>query len=146
MTKEIQTLQQALERITDLEIEVKYWKGELGLMREENLYAQLRKRYGMTLNEAWFCVVLYRRRGQAVRSSFLYDNRPNVVTDTNLSLQDVKVTICSLRKRMPEGSIETHWGLGYAMTPVGIAFMDDAVKRIENGEGPGQNTPATEKT
>ena len=143
MTREIKTLAEALERITDLEAEVRYWKGELGLMREENLYAQLRKRYKMTLNEAWTCVVLYRRKGQAVRSSFLYDNRPNVVTDTNLSLQDVKVTICSLRKRLPPGSIDTHFGLGYAMSPTGLAFMDEAVRRIENGEGPGPASSST---
>lgn len=145
MSREIKTLQQALERITDLEAEVKYWKGEMGLAREENLYAQLRKRYKMTLNEAWTCVVLYRRRGAAVRASFLYDNRPNVVTDTNLSLQDVKVTVCSLRKRLPPGSIDTHFGLGYAMSPIGLAFMDDAVQRIENGDSPGPAATAPEE-
>jgi len=140
----IETLPQALERIADLEVEVKYLKSELGLSREESVYAFLRKYHGMRLNEAWTAMALYRRKGQVISNAFLYDNRPNVVCDANLSIQDVKVTICDLRKHMPKGSIETHFGMGYSMTPTGAAFMKDTLARIEHDfEGAEADTAAT---
>ena len=128
--RSIETLPQALERIADLEIEIKFLKSELGLSKEESVYAYLRKHHGMRLNEAWTAMALYRRKGQVISNAFLYDNRPSISCDTNLSLQDVKVTVCSLRKSMPPGSIETHFGMGYSMTSVGAAFMKEALARI----------------
>lgn len=45
----------------------------------------------------------------------------------------IDVQLCKLRKHLPPGSLETFWGRGVQLTPVGRQFLKQKIEELKNG-------------
>lgn len=107
------------ERIAELEAENEYLRSELGLAIELDRMGRLAHATGLTKSEAGMLLVLA-KTGRVMDRAHLHEC---------ISLWDgedrkiVDVYVSRIRKKIPD-SIETFWGLGYAISTQGKAYVE----------------------
>jgi len=110
------------ERVAELEERVAYLESELGLAQNTARESLFRQAFGLTGQEARLVMALYDVKGRILSKYQLEDAIQRVAGGTALKIADVYV--CRVRKRMGYDAIETVWGLGYKLTPKGVAMVD----------------------
>lgn len=118
-----------LDRIADLEEQVAYYKGELGLLRDADDYARLRARWGLTPMEAALVLALYARVGHTMsRASLmdaLYSNRPQ----DEPAIKIIDVMVCKARAKLGRGFIRNAWGRGYYLEASAVEALDAVLEK-----------------
>ena len=110
----------------ELEQEVYRLRHELSLMREERIFTALRKQFRLTPVETRFLMALYDAKGEPLTSWALENISPSPSGLARAS-NVVAVFISRLRTRIGRTTIDTVWGKGWTMTPVGYAIVDKAL-------------------
>jgi len=121
-------------------------KAEIERLENENYTLRDSLRYFTGQNDIWpFAVgtasedrvlrVLYKRAPQGATKEQIYLALYADRHDCDLPDRDkiVDVFVCKLRKKLPQGSIETLWGRGYRLTDIGREFVRG---KIEEALGP----------
>lgn len=108
-----------LDRVAELEAEVAFLRAELGYTRDGDLYVRLRDAWRLTRSEAAMLLRLYSARGRAVPNSVLLE----ALSENDVDPAIVKVRISTVRQKIGQRLIETIWGLGYRLTPEGVAAV-----------------------
>ena len=93
--------------------------------------AAIRSAFKLTENESFVLLSLYDAGGKVVSYFWLYNNRP-VVQPHNRekiypSLNDVKVMVHRIRRKIGADVIVSSWGQGYALTPEGIGLLNEVL-------------------
>lgn len=107
--------------------EVVYLRSELGPAADHDR-DRLVIAFRTTLAETCILSALYAGKGHPVSNWRLADAAPagRMTADRN-DIAAVKVWISRLRKKLGADAISTTFGLGYALTPRGIALVDAAL-------------------
>lgn len=111
----------------ELASEVQYLRGELYLDGLQNEVSRIMQAFRVTPNGARLCLALFRAKGGVVSRLRLYEA---MVHQGDGALDPEKMTdvyICRVRKAFPAGSIQTAWGVGYSLSPVGLAVVGAAL-------------------
>ena len=104
-------------RCEDLREEVAFLKRELGLERDADAQVRLRRAFRLSGREASILARLLARKGLLPKQTLwqsLYEDG-----DSEAALKIIDVYVSRLRRALPAGSIDTIWGQGYTLTPVG---------------------------
>lgn len=120
----------AARRAADLEEKVAWLKSELGLLTDAfDLYNFTRdmgwKRQG---NKAKILYHLYKSRRHFATGAQLQDL---IEGDHELGDKNVDQYICKLRKDLGPEAIETVRGVGFALTPAGVAVVEQRLAAAE---------------
>lgn len=112
----------------ELQDEVVYLRGELGLLRDDDQIANLRRAYPMHRGAARLVMAL-RAAGQR---GLTYQQLDEAIPQVHDSGGDRGIKIISVwasyaRKALGPGVIETIWGKGLRLSPNGIALVDAAL-------------------
>ena len=125
-----------LARIAELEAELAEWRAydaqEWRERDDVDLLHRLKKRLGLRPTPARIALMLYEANGQPVHSEKLRINRlkpgKNMPDDTRMSEdKNVSVAIVHTRRVLGSSAIETVWGYGYKMSPLGLEKMKGAL-------------------
>ena len=102
----------------DKDAEIAYLKSELGLTQTSARIANYRKAFGITIQTARVLIAMVDTHGRLLTNDQIETamERPNGGVD-----KIVDVNICRLRKALGFDAFETVWGLGYRITPHGLA-------------------------
>ena len=110
----------------DLEAEVHYLRGELGLVHDQGKVWRLQSVHGITGAEARTLLALYRAKGRVMTVRQILDAvSPDGSSDVNSN--NVAVWLSRVRKRVGDGWTASHWGRGYSMTTAGLAAVREAL-------------------
>lgn len=128
-------LQQALERIADLEAELSLYRVDEGLEEAlQNAFRRESAERGHSGNYSGWAskcaAALYRARGRTLSRLTLLDR-----INPDLEASCVSVAVVQVRKMFGQDGVRTVWGIGYAMTPAGLARVD-AVLAHDQAFGP----------
>lgn len=113
--------------IEELRDEVASLRQVLDRFREERTAIALRRHFRMTPVEVGFLLGLYNAKGECVTHRILDGLSPapsGLLRDSNVSA----VYISRIRKALGKNSVDSVWGRGWAITPVGIAAVDRALE------------------
>ena len=124
------------DRCEELEERVKWLEGELGLQHSARESSVVGETFGLTPMETWFVLAIYKARGRPVDRNWLLDSRPysKAFRSEYPSINMLRVYITKVRKGVGKDAIGTQWGVGYYMTPEGIAKIDAALKEKAHGD------------
>lgn len=114
------TYEEALE-------EIAWLKRELGQMRDAERMNHLRNKWGLTGKEQLILDALITRNGATVSVQGIMDAMYNCAADEP-ECKIVNVYICKMRNKMGADMIGTTWGVGYFLTPKGLAACKEAVE------------------
>lgn len=110
------TLDQALERIAELEAENAYYKSEMGLLRDAARVVALQTSLGIRRTQAKFLLALWGRRGRVATRDWLTQAMYAGATDEDEPLpSNIDVLVCHTRAKIGRDAIATLWGQGYAL-------------------------------
>lgn len=123
------------ERVVELEEEVAYLKGELGLVVDADRLGRLvaasqrvsESRRGFGQGGSWIALALYGAGNKGLPKTFLLDNMPRGEMTEGLSDTIVNVYIHKIRSIIGKDSIFTRYG-GYAMTDVGRSKINELLR------------------
>lgn len=88
----------------------------------------LKRAYGLTANEASTMMVLHRCNGRYATLPLLHEARHVDRTSDGGLINDVRVMVHRIRKKMGADTVETGCrDQGYILTPKGRAMVDDAL-------------------
>lgn len=118
----------------ELEEEVAYLRGELGMTRNAAVEGILRSAFKIAPSEVTLLLALYRARGKVLSREQLNEAVPpkwSRVEDRASNL--ISVWVCRLRKKIGSDAIENQWDGKYALTATGIAKVQAALEtaRVE---------------
>ena len=112
----------------ELEEEVAYLRRELGLMRDDNEIAALRRAYPMHRGGARVVMALRAAAPRGLTYLQLDEAVPQIKgTSGERDLKIITVWTHYARKALGHDAIETVWGKGLRLTPSGIALVDAAL-------------------
>jgi len=108
--------------------EVAYLRSELGLLRDDDEIARLRRAYPMHRGAARLIMALRAAGHRGLTYHQLDEAIPQVKgTGGERDLKVLTVWAHYARKAVGSGVIETIWGKGLRLTPHGIALVDAAL-------------------
>lgn len=114
-------------RCDELELQVERYKRELMLRAEDGSIIAIRRAFRLTHAEARLVLILYGAKGRPVSSRFLVEE----ILSEQTFPQALKVHVTRARKKLEAEAIETHFGVGYAMSPMGLAKITGALQVAE---------------
>lgn len=117
----------AAARITELEEEVAYLRSELGLVRDLAQIGRLVTRLRIGKTQANFLLALYNSRANPLNRYRLYDITRMHGLREEVDIKIVDIQVCKLRRQLGHDVIETVRGLGYRLTPLGVATVEMAL-------------------
>jgi hypothetical protein len=112
-----------LDKCGELEEQVAYLKGQLGLQVGATEASKLRAGFDLTTKEVAVVLHLYETRARATTKEGVL----NALYGASLDVPEIKIVdvfVCKARKKLPDGSIETIWGHGYRLTSIGVAAIE----------------------
>lgn len=113
-------------RIDQLTDEVSFLRRELGLVRDQDRIASIKARHRFTGREVAICdVLLAKAPDVAIAKEALFGAAWGADAD-EIEIKIVDVYICKIRAKIGKDAIETIWGTGYRLTPVGRALLSGA--------------------
>lgn len=117
------------ERCAELEAQIQYLRGELGLIITAGEIGALRQTYGLSPNEAWLVLTLHKSASRPLSSYFLLENMPAVKVANGLDryAKVLNVMVCRIRAALGATSITTMYGQGYAAGPTLAAKIEAAM-------------------
>lgn len=114
-------------RCEELEGLVDYYKRELGILHRLADRAALEQVVHLPPTQAAILLALYGRRGATLSKdglmAVLYSDRAGEEPEIKI----VDVFISKLRKAIGRDKIITHWGVGYRLSPEGLAWVAQAL-------------------
>lgn len=118
----------AAERIAELEEEVAYLRGELGLMKTADDVAKLRRAFRLTPQEAHLVLALYGAHGRPLSHYQLLERIPSIWRGEHCSDNLTRVYVSKARKKLGIADyIATLWGHGFCLTPAGMDLIKAAL-------------------
>lgn len=117
---------QIAEKFDLLTEERDHYKRELGLAVTADKIDRLKRRWKLTPREAQILAALHTRAGRTVGRALLMDVLYGGHDEPEIKIIDV--FSCKLRKKMGGFDyIETVWGVGFRLTPLGVEAVDAAL-------------------
>jgi DNA-binding response OmpR family regulator len=115
----------------ELEGEVTYLRGELGLITSASAMVAVKNATGLSEAPARALLALYRNKGRLTAKHQLLDAVParGGVDERDPKMADVWV--CLIRAATFPTVVQTVWGLGYAITTVGSELVTTALERAD---------------
>lgn len=112
----------------ELEDEVVYLRGELGLTTSASAIGAVKAATGLSDGPARVLLALYRTKGRALAKHQILDTVPaqRTIDDRDPKLADV--WICRIRQATCFEAVDTVWGQGYAISPTGRAIVEKALE------------------
>lgn len=120
----------AEHKADQLEEQVAFLKSELGIVEDAFELNRIRSALGVRgWNEAKIILRLMKAKKHVATHDLLHE----LVSTRHreLSSKNVDVYVCRLRKRLGDDAIKTIWGVGFEITPVGLAIMADLLSSQE---------------
>lgn len=111
--------------MTDLRVELAEANARIRELVAMNRTAVLRRDLGIPAAQARILATLYEANGDLVSHKAI---RAAAAGDPLFPGEDrslTKVYVCQLRKTLEPGAIEGVWGRGYALSPSGLAEIDE---------------------
>jgi hypothetical protein len=102
-----------------LQEEVAHLRRELGLVRDRSAETAFAARWGLTGTEAKVLSHLFQKKGGLATKESTMDALYSGSADEP-EIKIVDVFICKMRKKIGADRIETSWGRGYRLTPLGV--------------------------
>lgn len=104
-----------------------YYEDMLGVCEDLERQLTLRKAFALPRGPAWLLSRLAAADGRLIRKEALIDHLP--ANDDAHDRQDklVDVHMCKLRKAIGPDAIETVWGVGWRLTPLGRLRVKSAL-------------------
>jgi DNA-binding response OmpR family regulator len=119
------------ERIEELEAEVEYLRGELGLADDQTAQAKIAAAFPTRgMSTARLVYAMYRSYPRCLSKPQLFDTMKHNEEDVQVKIVDIY--ICRIRKALGFGAIETHWGLGYSLSPHGYCQVLTALQGLRS--------------
>lgn len=114
-------------RCEELEAEVAYLKGELGLTHELRDATRLRQRFRLSPNEAWLVLALHAAK-RPLSKYHLLENMPTL-RGNGLDRYDgtIGVLVSRIRGKMGADAVTTVWGKGVEAGPALAAKVAEAL-------------------
>lgn len=113
-------------RCAELEEEVAYLKGELGLSIDTTLNNELRDRHNLSPSDARLLCVLSDAKGRVLSRVQLAE----AIGSESINADSLEVYVWRIRKRLGKEAIKTAWGQGYAIGPLGAKAVTEARKAV----------------
>lgn len=107
-------------RCEDLEEEVAWLKSELGIQRSRDAEHRLAAKWGLSDRESQVLFHLVQRKGETASTHAIWEQfygDGSVDSDSKA----IKVFVCYLRRKLPDGWIDTVWGRGFRLTSEALA-------------------------
>lgn len=107
----------------DMAERVAWLEGELSLQLSASDVHTLCRRFKMRPQAAQMVLAMYRAKGRVMSNLQLWETMPQVRDprrDDDRDFKMLDVQICSARKALGADAIETAWGKGRALSPVGM--------------------------
>lgn len=103
----------------ELEDLVFFYEDVLGVHDDLERLSAIRKAFGLSRGPAWMLSRLIAADGRLFRRDALMDYLPanDPVHDRGEKLIDVYV--CKIRRQLGADAVETEWGIGWRLTPLG---------------------------
>jgi DNA-binding response OmpR family regulator len=119
------------ERCAELSERIAWLEEELGLRVRDALTERVMRAFRLTPAEAWFVIVLWSAKGRPVERHWLLDNKPTVRERVSEypSLNMLRVYINKVRSQLGKDAIRSVWGIGYAMTPIGMERINKVAEQ-----------------
>jgi DNA-binding response OmpR family regulator len=112
----------------ELRERVAYLEGELGLALEATKLARLKSTFGLSPYLAKFLLALYAAKGSARTVLQLMDAVPPQDHARERGQDIVAVWACHLRRKLGKDALENCYGVGYRLTPRGIALTASVIE------------------
>lgn len=125
---EMTEYQRVCDERDDLRDEIANLRQDLGLATVLDECSRLKTRYGLEPSAAKILLTLYRSSTHVLRFEQVDD-----VTPATRQFRDrdpssiLKIWVWQIRKRIGRDSIETIWGEGYRLTPLGVSVVARAL-------------------
>lgn len=113
------------DRCDELQAEVEYLKGELGLSVSAQRLSAIRTAFNLPPARARLLLVLFAAKGRVVSPAQALDAMPPRYGAHDRGWENVKTHICRLRKQVDTGLIVNVWGEGYRLTDAGMARVTE---------------------
>ena len=110
------------ERIAELEAEVAYFKGELGLAVDVDRLDRLRLVIGLTPLEMRLMLALAAGKGRAMSRALIAESLPET-WGTGRDIKIVDTLVSKIRRKLGVEVIGTIPGFVYRITPEGLALI-----------------------
>jgi DNA-binding response OmpR family regulator len=110
----------------DIAEERDHYKRELGMLVDATTLTRLAIRWYLTPKECALVAILYERKGACAGRELLLAAMYGGAYDTP-EIKIIDVFLCKARKKMGAELFKTHWGVGYSLTPAGVAAVTEAV-------------------
>lgn len=105
----------------ELEDEVAFLRSEMGLSSSGTAVQLLRSGFGMDSGSARAVAALYSARGRVLT---YFQIAEAMASEAEGIKRLVSVFVCRARGKLGRDAVETAWGVGYRLSPVGIAKID----------------------
>lgn len=112
----------------ELEEEVAYLRGELGLTISAAAVGAVKAATGMSDGPARVLLALYHSKGRPLAKYQILDAAPAQRTERDRDPKLADVWINRIREAAGHDTVRTIWGRGHAITPDGIIVVDRALK------------------
>lgn len=112
----------------ELEDEVVYLRGELGLTTSASAIGAVKAATGLSDGPARVLLALYRAKGRALAKHQILDAVPAQRTVDDRDPKLVDVWVCRVREATFPDAIKTIWGQGHAITPEGAELVAKAIE------------------
>lgn len=103
----------------DLEDLVFFYEDVLGVHENVERQAALKKAFQLSPGPAWLLSRLVAADGRLFRRDALLDNLPTFDRAQERGEKLIDVYVCKLRRAIGPDAIETEWGIGWRLTPIG---------------------------
>jgi DNA-binding response OmpR family regulator len=118
------------ERIEELEAEVEYLRGELGLTDDQTALAKIASAFPTRgMGTARLMYALYRTYPRCLSKAQLFDVMNHHSEDSQIKVVDIY--ICRVRKALGFDAITTHWGVGYSLSVKGYGQVLHALQGLK---------------
>lgn len=88
----------------------------------------LKSALGLSMGEAHLLMALYAAGSKVVTNTRLFALRlASTKINDDADMQVIKVNMSKIRKKIGADAIETVWGVGYRITPVGKSLINQAL-------------------
>lgn len=120
------------ERCEELQEEIAWLKSELGLLtstaQHDKLLQYLKALYAAaTPSIASMILALRGANGRPMERLQLLDAMPSPGGREDRGYSFVNTQVCHARRALGKAAIRNVWGVGYCLTPAGLAMVDEAL-------------------
>lgn len=115
----------------ELEELLDYYEDVLGVRENVERIVALRRAFGMPAGPTWLLSRLVAADGRIFRRDALIDHLPAADAAEDRSEKIVDVYMVRIRKVLGADAVETEWGVGWRLTPLGRLRVKLALEQAE---------------